>query len=91
MGCLYLLFALISPRILFVVLWIFTDYVRIAWDFWLWPLLLVIFMPVTGLALMWAYNTEFGLFQIAAIVVGVLMDLGSNSEAERRRRRQPQR
>ena len=86
-----MLFALISPRILFVVLWIFTDYVRLAWDFWLWPLLLVIFMPVTGLALMWAYNTEFGLFQIAAIIIGAFMDFGSHGEAERRRRRQPRR
>jgi quinol-cytochrome oxidoreductase complex cytochrome b subunit len=87
MGCIYLLLALISPRILLVVLWIFTDYVRLAFDHWIWPLLGLIFMPFLTLALVWAYNTEFGIFQIAAIVIGAVMDLGSHNETARRKRR----
>ena len=41
----------------------------------------------TPLALVWAYNVGFGPLQIAAIVVAGLIDFGSNSEAERRRRK----
>ena len=35
MSCLYLLFALISPRLLLAGLWIFTDYVSNAFNTWL--------------------------------------------------------
>jgi hypothetical protein len=87
MGCLYLLLALISPRLLLAGLWIFSDYVRPnAFEGWILPLLGLIFMPYLTLALTWALNTEFGFFQIAAVVIGVLLDLGSSSDAERRRR-----
>lgn len=87
MGCLYLILALISPRLLLAILWLFSPHVNKAFDFWLWPLLGLIFMPWLTLALVWAYNTGFGPLQIAAIVVGVILDLGSNSGAERQRRR----
>lgn len=87
MGCLYLIFALISPRILLAVLWIFTPYVSKAFDFFLWPLLGLIFMPVMTLALVWGFNTEFGVLQIAAVVVGAFIDLGSNGGAESQRRK----
>ena len=88
MGCLYLLLALVSPRLLLVVLWIFTTYVQpIAFKFWLWPLLGLIFLPWTTLAFVWAQNTHLGFFQIAAIVIGLLVDVGSNGGAERQRRR----
>ncbi|MCB9895433.1 MAG: hypothetical protein H6839_13370 [Planctomycetes bacterium] len=88
MGCLYLLLALISPRLLLVVMWIFTTYVQPnAFRFWLWPLLGLIFMPWMTLGLVWAYNTQFGILQIAAIVIGAIMDVSSNGGAERQRRR----
>jgi hypothetical protein len=87
MGCLYLIGALISPRILLAVLWIFTPYVSKAFDLWIWPLLGLIFMPLMTLGLVWAYNTEFGPWQIAAIVVGAFLDLGSNGGAEHQRRK----
>ena len=88
MGCLYLLLALISPRILLVVMWVFTTYVQPnAFRLWVWPLLGLIFMPWTTLAVVWGYNAGFGLFQIAAIVIGVVVDLSSNGGAEQQRRR----
>jgi quinol-cytochrome oxidoreductase complex cytochrome b subunit len=89
MGCLYIILALISPRILLVVLWIFTEYVNQAFSHWIWPVLGLIFAPYLTLALTWAYLTEFGPLQIAAIVIGVCMDLASHGETERRRRRAP--
>lgn len=88
MGCLYLLFALISPRLLLAALWLFSPYVMPnAFKFWLWPLIGLIFMPWLTLALVWSYNVGFGPIQIVAIVIAVLLDFGSNGEAERRRRR----
>lgn len=92
MGCLYLLLALISPRLLLAVMWIFTPYVQPnSFRLWLVPLLGLIFMPWTTLAVVWGYNTHFGLLQIAAIVIGVMLDLGTNGDAERRRRKQRER
>ncbi|MBX3474431.1 MAG: hypothetical protein KF754_08615 [Planctomycetes bacterium] len=89
MGCLYLIAALISPRLLLAGLWVFTDYVRPgAFASWLWPLIGLIFMPCMTLALVWGGNTEFGPLQIGAAVIGGLIDLGTGSESERRRRRQ---
>lgn len=88
MGCLYLLLALISPRLLLIALWLFSPFVQPnAFKFWLWPLIGLIFMPWLTLALVWAYNVGFGPLQIAAIVVAGLIDFGSNGEAERRRRK----
>lgn len=88
MGCLYLILALISPRLLLAILWIFTPYVQPrAFDFFLWPLLGLIFLPWTTLAAIWGLNTGFGLFQIAAVVIGLLVDLGSTGGAEQQRRK----
>ena len=87
MGCIYLILALISPRVLLVALWLLTDYVGRAFDFWVWPLLGLIFFPITTLALVWGFNTHFGVFQIAAVMIAVFMDLGANSGAEHQRRK----
>jgi hypothetical protein len=88
MGCLFILLALVSPRLLLAVLWFMTPYVQPnAFQGFLWPLLGLIFMPWMTLGLVWGYNTEFGLFQMVAIVVGALADLGSFGGAERHRRR----
>jgi hypothetical protein len=88
MGCIYLILALISPRLLLLVLWLFTPYVQPnAFNTLLWPLLGLIFLPWTTLAVVWGYNSVFGPLQVAAIVIGVLVDLGSFGGAERHRRR----
>lgn len=89
MGCLYVIIALISPRLLLFVLWLFTPYVQPnAFNTLLWPLLGLIFLPWTTLAVVWGYNSGgFGPLHIAAIVIGVFLDLGSFGGAERHRRR----
>ncbi len=88
MGCLAAAMGLFFPRVTFVLLWLFTPYVNQgAFRFWLWALLGVIFAPFTSLALVWAFNTEFGVLQILALIVGVMFDFGSSSNAERERRR----
>lgn len=86
MGCIYIIGLLISPRLVLLGVWIFTDYVRLAFDSFLWPLLGLIFMPLLTLALVWGYNTEFGPLQVGSAVLGALFDLGVFGDAERRRR-----
>jgi len=92
MALIYVLLALISPRLLLVILWVFTPHVTPgAFNFFLWPLLGLIIAPWLTLALVWGLNTEFGPLQIGAIIVGTLVDFGSSQQAESRRRRRVQR
>jgi hypothetical protein len=37
MGCLFVLFSLITPRFVLVILWLFTDYLATAFGSWFWP------------------------------------------------------
>src|SRR4051812_49134825 len=50
MGCLLALLALISPRLVLVVLWIFDDVLSRAFDSWILPLLGFFLLPWTTLA-----------------------------------------
>jgi hypothetical protein len=49
MICLFALLSAFAPRVAFFVLWIFTPLVDNAFGFWLWPLLGIIFLPLTTL------------------------------------------
>ena len=92
MGCLAALMGLFFPRLTLALLWLFTPYVQQgAFRNWIWPLLGLIFAPFTSLALVWAFNTEFGILQIAAVILGVIFDFGSSSNAENERRRRRRR
>jgi hypothetical protein len=53
--CLIFLLALFAPRVAFALMWIFGNRVDLAFDSALWPLVLIIFLPWTGImyALMW--------------------------------------
>ena len=50
MGCFLALLALISPRLVLVVLWIFSDLLSRAFSSWIIPLLGFFFLPWTTLA-----------------------------------------
>ncbi len=54
--CLIFLLALFAPRVAFALMWIFGDRVDLAFGSFIWPLLLLIFMPWTGImyALLWS-------------------------------------
>ncbi len=54
--CLIFLLALFAPRVAFVFIWIFGDRVDLAFGSFIWPLLLLIFLPWTGImyALLWS-------------------------------------
>ena len=79
MSCLLALCALAVPRIVIVGLVIFSDYIGEAYETTVWPLLGFFVMPTTTLA--WAWATHSGGadksgFEVAVIVVAVLIDLG---------------
>jgi len=88
LGCI----GLISPRLLIIVLAIFTDYLSRAYDGLLWPILGFLFMPLTMLAYALAQNQngEVSGIYLAIVVVAVILDLGllsgSGRQASKRRR-----
>ena len=57
MGCLFILIALISSRLAVVLMWIFTPWVDRAFSSNLWPILGVIFLPLTTLIYVILWNT----------------------------------
>ena len=60
MGCLLALFALISPRLALVLVWLFSDWLSDAFDSWLLPVLGFFLLPWTTLtyAVMWTIGTH---------------------------------
>jgi hypothetical protein len=94
MGCLLLLFTLITPRFVIVLLWIFSDYLALAYGSWFWPTLGFFVLPTTTIAYAVARNdlsTPTGAIEAAGVVVivlGVLIDIGLLGGGARSRRRE---
>jgi hypothetical protein len=80
MPCLLALFALLVPRLVLVLVWIFGGgYLGRAYQTVLWPLLGFVFMPLTTLAYAFAYNSNGGNVNggyLVLVVAAVLIDLG---------------
>jgi hypothetical protein len=89
MPCLAAVLALFFPRIVLVLLFLFTTYLQRAFDYWLWPLLGFIFMPLTTVVYAWAINVNGSIAgpYLIAIIVAVLFDFGLLGGAARSRRR----
>jgi hypothetical protein len=87
MPCLLLLIALITPRVLIVLLWLFTAWFRGIFSIALWPVLGFIFLPTT---LVWYtavqhwFDGQWTLFPIVGLVIALAIDV---SPAKGRRRR----
>ena len=82
MGCLLVLTALITPRFIMVLLWLFSDYLNHAFSSGWWGIVGFLFLPTTSIAYAIAHN-EFtapgGGLEAAGIIVivlGVALDLG---------------
>jgi hypothetical protein len=90
MPCLVVLLALIAPRVVSVVLWLFTTFFAKAYANN--PLILlvgVIFVPFTTLAYAWRVNSEGGVqsaFSVVVMVLAVIGDLSSLAGGRRARR-----
>ena len=82
MGCLFALIALITPRFILFIMWLFTDYLNTAFSSGWWGLLGFLFLPTTTIAYAIAQNeftTVTGGIEAAGIIVivlGLVIDLG---------------
>jgi hypothetical protein len=92
MGCLFALFSLITPRFVIVMLWLFSDYLAMAFGSWFWPTIGFFVMPTTTIAYAVAKNdlsSATGAIEAGGLVVigvGVAIDLGLLGGAARSRR-----
>jgi hypothetical protein len=83
MGCLGVLLALITPRVVLFFLWLFSDYLNRAFESGWWGLLGFFFLPTTTVAYAIAQNefTTVGggveAAGIVLIVLGVVIDVGA--------------
>jgi hypothetical protein len=57
MGCIFVLIAAFSPRLALILMWIFTPWVDRAFGPIIWPILGVIFLPLTTLLYVILWNT----------------------------------
>ncbi len=69
---------LITPRLIMVILWLFTDYLSRAYDGWLLPLLGFFLLPTTTLSYAIAENSLNGLrgLGLVLVIAGLLVDVG---------------
>lgn len=88
MPCLGVLIALLTPRFLIVLLWLFTGWFKGIFDTALWPVLGFIFLPTT---LLWYtavqnwWHGTWGLLQIAGLVIALMIDISPAGGRRRRR------
>jgi hypothetical protein len=74
----FAILGLITPRLIMVLLWLFSDYLSRAYDGWLLPLLGFFLLPTTTLSYAIAENSMDGLrgLGLVLVIVGLLVDLG---------------
>ncbi|HEY9383164.1 MAG TPA: hypothetical protein VIP80_06585 [Gemmatimonadales bacterium] len=88
MPCLFALLALLTPRLLVAVLWLFTRWFEGIFSSVLWPLLGLIFLPTTLLwytAVQHWFAGQWSLWPVVGMVVALAIDV---SPAGGRRRPQ---
>lgn len=88
MGCLVILFALISPRLALFGVWIFSDLLSRAFDSWLVPFIGFFLLPWTTLAyaVMWSSSHRVSGFEWFIVILAFLIDLGAHARGGRLRR-----
>jgi hypothetical protein len=91
MLCLFALMAAFAPRLMLIFLWLFTPLVNSAFDFWLWPLLGIVFLPFTTLMYVLAVGPlgPANFWGWLMVFLGLLVDLRSYSDAYANRARLP--
>ena len=86
-GCLLALLALISPRLVLFLLWIFSDVLSRAFDSWIVPLLGFFLLPWTTLtyAAFWDWGSGHHVtgFEWFFVILAFLIDLGSYGQGRR--------
>jgi hypothetical protein len=93
MGCILAILALLTPRVVIVLVVLFSDFIGRAYETWIWPLLGFFFLPLTTLAYAAAMNWNEGSVSggyFFMVLVAALVDLGAvggGRAAQRRRDR----
>ena len=78
MPCLLALLALFIPRVVIVLVWLFSNWFDAAFDSLLWPVLGFVFLPTT---LLWysvvvnIYDGAWSIVPVVGIVIALLVDL----------------
>jgi hypothetical protein len=89
-GCIFLLIAALSPRLAVILMWIFTPWVDRAFGPVIWPILGVLFLPITTLLYVILWNTNgrgvHG-WEWILVAFGVFADLASYASRAARGRR----
>jgi hypothetical protein len=88
-GCFVALFALISPRLALIFVWLFSDWLGDAFEDWVVPLIGFFLLPWTTLAYaaMYVYGSnEVSGFEWFIVIVAFLADLSSLFGGSRARR-----
>jgi uncharacterized oligopeptide transporter (OPT) family protein len=89
MPCLLLLLTLAFPRVVIVLLYLFSNFLERAYHSFLIIILGFLFLPVTTIVYAWVVNSHHpveGLY-LVAVIVSVLIDLGLLGHGARSRRR----
>ena len=82
MGCCLLsLFLTLGPRLAVLFMWLFTERVNIAFENLIWPLLGVIFLPLTTFTYIIFWDPLEGLSGLAwgAVVIALILDIAINT------------
>jgi hypothetical protein len=78
MPCLLTVLALAAPRVVIVLLWLFTGWFRGIFDTALWPVLGFIFLPTTLLwftAVQHWFGGQWTLWPVVGLVLALLVDV----------------
>jgi hypothetical protein len=88
-GCLAVLFALISPRLALFFIWIFSNLLSRAFDSWFVPLLGFFLLPWTTLAyaLMWSSSNRVYGFEWFIVGLAFIIDISAYTQSSRLSRR----
>lgn len=78
-GCLFSLLLTIAPRLVLLVMWLFTPLVNLAFENWVVSLLGFIFLPFTALAYVMVWSPVAGISFGGWLLIfgGLLFDLGA--------------
>lgn len=90
MGCLFFILGMAAPRVAIFLLWFFSNWFGGVFHGLLIPLLGFIFLPYT---LLWysvvlnVFSGVWGFWQVAFLIVALVLDLGSTGGSAKRKRR----
>jgi hypothetical protein len=90
MGCLFVLIALFSPRLAVILMWIFTPWIDRAFSTAVWPILGILFLPITTLMYVILWNTGGrGVtgWEWFLVVLALFADVASHAASAASRRR----